>query len=207
MRRSARLCISCCASVLATTNSTPCRFAAIMLSTALVPPPPTPITVMRGVKSVCDLLRDGEVEGHGDFSPSRYESAEVACYDRCIGFADQHQTRSCRKLTRRRNRPARPLGLEVDVLQACGPRRRPRPAGRRRWRRPGRMPNSGRPRNAIGRPSAHLLAEDARRHLAHAGKLAGAAGQHDAVAGGARQARSRPAGPSPSRRSLRGAGG
>ncbi len=47
-----RLCISCCASVLATTKSTPCRLSAIMLSTALVPPPPTPITVMRGVKSV-----------------------------------------------------------------------------------------------------------------------------------------------------------
>src|SRR3974390_1792203 len=53
MRRSARLCISCCASVLATTNSTPCKFKAIMLSTALVPPPPTPITVIRGVKPVC----------------------------------------------------------------------------------------------------------------------------------------------------------
>src|SRR4051794_39750503 len=52
--------MSCWASVLATTNSTPCRFAAIMLSTALVPPPPTPMTVMRGVKSVwviCGIVR------------------------------------------------------------------------------------------------------------------------------------------------------
>ena len=33
----------------------------------------------------------------------------------------------------------------------------------------------------------HLARQHARRHLAHAGKLAGAAGQHDAIAGGARQ--------------------
>ena len=47
-RRSARLCSSACASVFATTNSTPSRPVAIMLLTALVPPPPTPMTVMRG---------------------------------------------------------------------------------------------------------------------------------------------------------------
>ena len=40
------------ASVLATTNSTPVRPAAIMLLTALQPAPPTPITVILGLKSV-----------------------------------------------------------------------------------------------------------------------------------------------------------
>ena len=39
---------SACASVLATTKSTPCRPAVIMLLTALPPAPPTPNTVMRG---------------------------------------------------------------------------------------------------------------------------------------------------------------
>src|SRR6478609_6111165 len=39
--------VSACASVLATTNSTPCRRAAFMLLTALPPAPPTPNTVMR----------------------------------------------------------------------------------------------------------------------------------------------------------------
>ncbi|POF61599.1 hypothetical protein KMAL_27910 [Novacetimonas maltaceti] len=60
MRRSALLWDSCCASVLATTNSTPCSCMLIMLSTALVPPPPTPNTVMRGVKSewfCCGMVR------------------------------------------------------------------------------------------------------------------------------------------------------
>ena len=52
-RRSARAWISDCASVFATKNSTPSRPMEIMLLTALVPPPPTPTTVMRGVKSVC----------------------------------------------------------------------------------------------------------------------------------------------------------
>ena len=47
----ARLCISACASVLATTNSTPSRFLSIMLLTALPPAPPTPKTVMRGFSS------------------------------------------------------------------------------------------------------------------------------------------------------------
>jgi hypothetical protein len=36
-----------CASVFATRNSTPCRFAAIIVLTALPPPPPTPTTLMR----------------------------------------------------------------------------------------------------------------------------------------------------------------
>src|SRR5262249_29636600 len=44
--------VSACASVFATTNSTPFRPAVIMLLTALPPPPPTPKTVMRGLSSV-----------------------------------------------------------------------------------------------------------------------------------------------------------
>src|SRR5262249_47175672 len=47
MMRSAFDIVSACASVLATTNSTPCRPAAIMLLTALPPAPPTPNTVSR----------------------------------------------------------------------------------------------------------------------------------------------------------------
>ena len=40
------------ASVLATTNSTPCSPASIMLLTALQPAPPTPKTVILGFSSV-----------------------------------------------------------------------------------------------------------------------------------------------------------
>src|SRR5262249_21898422 len=56
MMRSARVMVSACASVLATTKSTPCRPALIMLLTALPPPPPTPNTVIRGFSSVISGL-------------------------------------------------------------------------------------------------------------------------------------------------------
>ncbi len=49
--RSAFDIVSACASVLATTKSTPCKPAVIMLLTALPPAPPTPNTVMRGLSS------------------------------------------------------------------------------------------------------------------------------------------------------------
>src|SRR5690606_20402646 len=52
IRRSALDMVRACASVLATTNSTPRRPAVIMLLTALPPPLPTPKTVMRGLSSV-----------------------------------------------------------------------------------------------------------------------------------------------------------
>jgi len=51
IRRSVRECASDCASVLQATNSTPSRCAVIMLFTALVPAPPTPTTVIRGLSS------------------------------------------------------------------------------------------------------------------------------------------------------------
>ena len=52
MRRSALDMVRACASVFATTNSTPRKPAVIMLLTALPPPPPTPNTVIRGFSSV-----------------------------------------------------------------------------------------------------------------------------------------------------------
>ena len=51
MMRSARLIASACASVFATTKSTPESPASIMLFTALPPPPPTPNTVILGLSS------------------------------------------------------------------------------------------------------------------------------------------------------------
>src|SRR5262249_4048818 len=51
MMRSAFDMVSAWASVLATTNSTPCRPAVVMLLAALPPAPPTPKTVMRGLSS------------------------------------------------------------------------------------------------------------------------------------------------------------
>src|SRR6056297_2274212 len=46
-------CASACASVLATTNSTPSSIFSIMLFTAFPPAPPTPKTVIRGFRSAC----------------------------------------------------------------------------------------------------------------------------------------------------------
>src|ERR1700692_946931 len=51
MMRSALESVRAWASVLATTKSTPCSPAAIMLLTALPPAPPTPNTVIRGLSS------------------------------------------------------------------------------------------------------------------------------------------------------------
>jgi cell division protein FtsZ len=51
MRRSASEALRACASVLATTKSTPWTSARIMLAMALPPAPPTPITLMRGRSS------------------------------------------------------------------------------------------------------------------------------------------------------------
>ena len=51
MRAPALACCSACASVLATTNSTPSNSFSIMLLTALPPAPPTPNTVIRGFNS------------------------------------------------------------------------------------------------------------------------------------------------------------
>src|SRR5262249_10274623 len=48
--------VSACASVLATTKSTPCRPTAIMLLTALPPAPPTPNTVMRAFISRMSVM-------------------------------------------------------------------------------------------------------------------------------------------------------
>src|SRR5215467_14005150 len=56
MMRSALDNVSACASVLATTKSTPCRPAAIMLFTALPPAPPTPNTVSRAFISRISLM-------------------------------------------------------------------------------------------------------------------------------------------------------
>jgi hypothetical protein len=51
IRRSADEWLSAWASVLATTKSTPCTSAFIMLAMALPPAPPTPITLIRGRSS------------------------------------------------------------------------------------------------------------------------------------------------------------
>src|SRR5262245_48136663 len=79
IRRSDFDCDRACASVLATTNSTPRKPALIMLLTALPPPPPTPKTVIRGLSSVmsgfCRLMLMSLVP----FRPNRLAAAVFLC--------------------------------------------------------------------------------------------------------------------------------
>src|SRR6185437_2249415 len=177
--------MSCCASVLATTNSTPCRFALIMLSTALVPPPPTPITVIRGVKSVwvvCGIVR----------------LSVIRILPRCPGRRSTPVTSECsirarshavlQKIDQPSQKAGRLLVFQVHVLKSAAVARGPGQQARGgRKGRPGRQFRQAADRD---RPAkAHLPSKNPRRHFAHAGQLARASGQHHAVTRRARQPR------------------
>mmetsp|Transcript_22273 Transcript_22273/g.56862 ORF Transcript_22273/g.56862 Transcript_22273/m.56862 type:complete len:391 (-) Transcript_22273:83-1255(-) len=71
IRLSVRQVARCCASVFATTKSTPLSPLAIMLLTALPPAPPTPITVRVGLNSWMCPRFGGGVIGGGVTLPSR----------------------------------------------------------------------------------------------------------------------------------------
>src|SRR6516165_3598359 len=77
MMRSALDMVSACASVLATTKSTPCRPAAIMLFTALPPAPPTPNTVRRGF--ISRISANLVMFASGLLEQARYERTLVTC--------------------------------------------------------------------------------------------------------------------------------
>src|ERR1700722_19026517 len=185
IRRSARLCISCCASVFATTNSTPWRFAAIMLSTALVPPPPTPITVMRGLKSVCvvcGMVRFRVISTSLPVVPNQWNG----CYDSCL---DSYRASDAllQKIDDAPDKSPRPLSVQIDVVHdaalACRPGQQAGGGGEG-----GARCRIGQAAQRDGTAQTHLLAEDAARHLAHAAELTCAAGQHDTRAGRAGKA-------------------
>src|SRR5262249_43658941 len=89
MMRSAFDMVSACASVLATTKSTPCRPAAIMLLTALPPAPPTPNTVIRGfisrMSGIVRLIVMFASLLHGQQAVRRAEGADHAVARRRTG--------------------------------------------------------------------------------------------------------------------------
>src|SRR5512133_3213466 len=200
MRRSARLCMSCCASVLATTNSTPCRFAAIMLSTALVPPPPTPITVMRGLKSVCcvcGMVRFRVIATSPPvelpIEPSRCCRCYATTFDsrRAAGAAWQ-KIRTSHALPQKVDDATHPsrgaFNLEIDIAHrasfTCAPGQQT--GGRGECRTARRVGQTAQCSRAT---ETHLFVEDAACQIARAGKLTGTAGQHHARTRGARQTR------------------
>src|SRR5262249_29641993 len=125
-----------CASVLATTNSTPCRFAASILSTALVPPPPTPITVIRGLKSVCwvcGMVRFSVIAT----SPRALAIRFPGCYAKLLDSCRASQA-ILQKIDDAPQQAGRPLGVQVDVVHraafTCRPRQQSGGGGERRTR-------------------------------------------------------------------------
>src|SRR6516162_6400463 len=93
MVRAALDMVSACASVLATTNSTPSRPAVIILLTALPPAPPTPNTVIRGFisrRSERSAMSAPQLHGKTD----RYTALTYTPYDLPpLGAAPKWRTR------------------------------------------------------------------------------------------------------------------
>src|SRR4051794_7395839 len=161
--------MSCWASVLATTNSTPCRLAAIMLSTALVPPPPTPMTVMRGVKSVwliCGIVRFRVIL----LSPPGYGTAFRFLLRLRTRFAGKSDT-FFQKIDQTAKETDRQLTFELHVMKrssVAGCPGKQTGSGCERW--PG-----GKLRQAAQRcrtTKTHLTAKHAGCHFTHTRKLA-----------------------------------
>src|SRR6266540_3194933 len=189
MMRSARVSVSACASVLATTNSHPCKPAEIMLLTALPPAPPTPNTVMCGLSSrMSGIFRfmlmvassrcaDAKRERAAGSRPVRHRLASCGSRigasealpqplpdPREIGVRPRHQL----------PRVPRFAVFEIGKLGVHGE------PGRDCKGRPLRgFRQSGKPERAA---DAHLALEDARGKLGQPVELAGAAGEHYAAA-------------------------
>src|SRR3972149_5784021 len=186
--RSALDSVSACAAVLATTKSTPCRPAVIMLLTALPPAPPTPNTVIRGfisrMSGIFRLMVMFASLLHGQQADARTPSKETGpppgpSWFPCCGseaFAQPssdpcHVTaRSCHQLPRSpRFEVFKMRRLRVDQ-EAC----------RHGECRPlGRLRQAGKAKRSS---DTHGTLQDSRRQIGDAGQLAGAAGQHHARA-------------------------
>src|ERR1700722_11103352 len=177
MRFSASERCNCCASVLATTKSTPGKFSAIMLFTALQPPPPTPNTVIRGVKSVCNvfwIVRFKVIcsSPQGDIGKERVDFMSNTIFEKIDEAAEPS---------------ASALGIEIDILHGLTL------AGRE-----GEQPGQGcevrrargirQPDHAARPAEPHIALQNLRRQLTHAAQLRSAARQHDARAAGAAKA-------------------
>ncbi|ENN87739.1 hypothetical protein RHSP_46627 [Rhizobium freirei PRF 81] len=198
MIRSAFVMVSACASVLATTKSTPCKPAVIMLLTALPPPPPTPNTVIRGLSSVisglCSLIVIVPV-------PSLY--GRIATPANSLDF-------TCLTLTRRNDLRIRhsktlfqPLADTADPAVVT-PKRREQTATRRMCfhvcdlrinhqadrRRKSRPLGCRRQTGHAHRTTdADIAGKDPARHIRQTGQLAGAARQDDTLADDRAEAR------------------
>src|SRR5215207_1962547 len=192
--RSALERVRACASVFATTKSTPWRPASIMLLTALPPAPPTPKTVIRGLSSrTSGILRLIVMACLFMESASRAPSVGCLCgLSARVRPAHQNQldpglrnglhsetvfqpSADSGHVAVRAGCQASARGLRLEVLD---PRdlRINEEADRRGERRA--LRRLGQPGDAEGTSDADLPIEDLPREVGNAGELAGAPGQN-----------------------------
>src|SRR5579883_1853468 len=188
MTRSAFDIVSACASVLATTKSTPCKPAVIILLTALPPAPPTPNTVMRGFSSRMSgmfrlIVMIASFSSRGRFprqAPCGPPLTAAIFQLRICGPSEAlAKPQSDASEIAARAHHQLPLAARLEVLEM-----------RRLWinqetgsDRKGRaLDHIGRSRNAERPADADLPAENPRRQIRQSGELAAAAGQNDMAA-------------------------
>src|SRR5690606_33884600 len=178
--RSALDVVRACASVLATTNSTPFRPAEIMLLTALPPPPPTPNAVMRGLSPVMSGFLRLMVMSSSfpPFLPLRRCGCRMGLSPLQLETLSQPLTHALEP-----SAGARPPDTQhVPAMAAleAGHLRVDQQPDRRREGRPLRRLRQA--RHAKRTADAHVASEDPPRRLGQAGELACATGQHDPLA-------------------------
>src|SRR5262245_50275250 len=177
--------VSACASVLATTNSTPRRPAVIMLFTALPPPPPTPNTVMRGFSSVisgfCRLIVIVLVLFAFRRSPLRPPMGLSPSNSKLLKTVPQPLTHTVERAAGARHPQPQPP-TRLNVLQPRNLRiNQQADRGGKSWT----LRRLRQARHAERAADPHISAQNPPGRLRQAGQLAGAAGQHDPFADGA----------------------
>src|SRR5262245_52624584 len=177
--------VSACASVLATTNSTPRRPAVIMLFTALPPPPPTPNTVMRGFSSVisgfCRLIVIVLVLFAFRRSPLRPPMGLSPSNSKLLKTVPQPLTHTVERAAGARHPQPQPP-TRLNVLQPRNLRINQQ-AARGRKSRP--LCRFGQTRHTKRATDPDIATQNAPRGFWQAGHLARAAGQYDPLADGA----------------------
>src|SRR5271169_6098545 len=201
MMRSAFDMVSACASVFATTKSTPWRPALIMLLTALPPAPPTPNTVMRGFSSrmsgifrlmvmVASSFMCGRRRRPPPAGPPRAVAMSAVTSWLCVCGPSETLTKplsDAGEIASRAIRRVPPVaGIEVFEMRRL---RINEQAGRRR--EGGALCRVRQPRDSQRPPDAHLPAEYAGGKFGKSGHLTGAAGKNHAPARFRRERRSR----------------
>src|SRR5688572_32103463 len=182
--RSALDMVSACASVLATTKSTPCRPAVIMLLTALPPAPPTPNTVMRGfISRMSGIFRLMLILCLSCALRSATGTRDVSSWSEALAQPAPDLSHVAARTRHQLPRSPRFEMFEMRRLRVNQQSRRDR-EGRpfRRIRQSGKAERT---------PDPYRPLENFRREIGEPDQLACAAGEHDARARLSRKGRAR----------------